>query len=80
MVSLLTFDLCQEYDNFREECREVEERWEKLRGKLSRIMQNECAGVRLDTSALHWFKHMGYHVHGLISRYTYFQNCEEICA
>ena len=80
MASLLTFDLCQEYDNFREECREVEERWKKLRGKLSRIMQNECVGVRLDTSALHWFKLTDYHVHGLISGYTYFQNCEEICA
>ena len=36
-AGLLTFDLCQQYDpahNLREECREVEERWDKLEERL----------------------------------------------
>ena len=40
--SLLTFDLCQQYDpahNLREECREIEERWEKLRERLQLALQ-----------------------------------------
>ena len=40
--ALLTFDLCQQYDpahNLREECREIEERWEKLRERLQLKLQ-----------------------------------------
>ena len=40
--ALLTFGLCQQYDpthNFREECREIEERWKKLRETLQLALQ-----------------------------------------
>ena len=41
-AGLLTFDLCQQYDpahNLREECREVEERWDKLEERLQLALQ-----------------------------------------
>ena len=41
-AALLTFDLCQQYDpahNLREECREIEERWEKLKERLQLALQ-----------------------------------------
>ena len=41
-AGLLTFDLCQQYDpahNLREECREIEERWHKLKERLQLSLQ-----------------------------------------